>query len=107
MLKEYVDVLPEHLTRRFISAEEDAVVVTGRIPDIDASELLPVIETLDAALDDGARGASRLRRSPSPASSAIAARNSAGMIGKLNQRADDRDRLRRGLHRHRLPLRRS
>ncbi len=46
-LKQYVDILPEHLTRRFISAEEDAVVVSGRIPDIDASQLLPVIDQLD------------------------------------------------------------
>ena len=36
--------------------------------------------------------------------SAIAARNSADMIGKLNRGADGRDRLRRGLHRPRLPL---
>src|SRR6185312_5649111 len=41
-LKQYVDILPEHLTRRFISAEQDAVVVSGRIPDVDASQLLPV-----------------------------------------------------------------
>ena len=33
-LKQYVSVIPEHLVRRFISAEQDAVVVqTGR-PDI-------------------------------------------------------------------------
>ena len=51
-LKQYVDILPEHLTRRFISAEKDAVVVSGRIPDIDASQLLPVVQKLDKALDD-------------------------------------------------------
>ena len=28
-LKQYVDILPEHLTRRFISADKDAVVVSG------------------------------------------------------------------------------
>ena len=49
-LKQYVEILPVHLTRRFISAEQDAVVVSGRIPDIDASQLLPVIEKLDQAL---------------------------------------------------------
>ena len=46
-LKQYIDLLPAHLTRRFVSAEQDAVVVTGRIPDIDASQLLPVVEQLD------------------------------------------------------------
>ena len=83
-LKEYVDILPEHLTRRFISAKEDSVVVSGRIPDIDASQLLPVINSLDKSLD-------RVRQAHPGYSiavtglSAIAARNSADMIGKLNR----------------------
>src|SRR6202047_2196676 len=51
-LKEYVNLIPEHLVRRFISAEQDAVVVSGRVPDRDSSEILPVVEKLDAALDD-------------------------------------------------------
>jgi len=34
-LKQYVDMLPEYLTRRFISAEQDAVLVSGRVPDVD------------------------------------------------------------------------
>jgi uncharacterized protein len=83
-LKEYVDLLPEHLTRRFISAGQDAVVVTGRIPDVDASKLLPVVEELDKKLD-----AVRVKhpgyRISVTGLSAIAARNSADMIGKLNR----------------------
>jgi predicted RND superfamily exporter protein len=83
VLKQYVEVLPEHLTRRFISLKEDAVVVTGRIPDIDASQLLPVIEKLDSAL--GAVRAKYPNYSVSVTGlSAIAARNSASMIGALN-----------------------
>jgi uncharacterized protein len=82
-LKQYVDILPEHLTRRFVSAEHDAVVVAGRIPDIDASQLLPVVNELDKAL-----GAVRVKHPGYKISvtglSAIAARNSASMIGKLN-----------------------
>src|ERR1700694_4203966 len=35
-LKEYVGVIPEHLVRRFISADQDAVVVSGRVPDLDS-----------------------------------------------------------------------
>ncbi|HET8974600.1 MAG TPA: MMPL family transporter, partial [Pseudolabrys sp.] len=38
-LKQYVDLLPPYLTRRFISAEQDAVIVSGRVPDSDASQL--------------------------------------------------------------------
>jgi predicted RND superfamily exporter protein len=83
-LKEYVDILPEHLTRRFISAEQDAVVVTGRIPDVDVSQLLPVIEQLDKTLD-GTRKAHPGYTISVTGLSAIAARNSASMIGKLNR----------------------
>ena len=39
-LKEYVDLLPTYLTRRFISAEQNAEIVSGRVPDSDASRLL-------------------------------------------------------------------
>ncbi|HEX2512971.1 MAG TPA: MMPL family transporter, partial [Xanthobacteraceae bacterium] len=84
VLKQYVEVLPEHLTRRFISVEQDAVVVTGRIPDKDASELLPVIETLDRALSD-VRAAHPGFTISVTGLSAIAARNSANMISQLNQ----------------------
>jgi predicted RND superfamily exporter protein len=84
VLKEYVDILPEHLTRRFISVKEDAVVVTGRIPDKDASELLPVIKTLDKALDEVRARYPGYAMSVTGLS-AIAARNSANMIGQLNQ----------------------
>ena len=83
-LKEYVSVIPEHLVRRFISADEDAVVVSGRVPDLDSSQLLPVVEKLDAALN--------VVRQKHPGYeiavtglSAIAARNSANMIEKLNR----------------------
>ena len=49
-LKQYVDILPQYLTRRFIAAEQDAVLVSGRVPDVDASRLLPIIQSLDKAL---------------------------------------------------------
>ena len=83
-LKQYVDLIPEHLVRRFIAAEKDAVVVSGRVPDLDSSEILPVVEKLDQALD--------VVREQHPGFeiavtglSAIAARNSANMIQKLNR----------------------
>jgi predicted RND superfamily exporter protein len=83
-LKEYVGVIPEHLVRRFISADQDAVVVSGRVPDKDSSQILPVVDKLDAALN--------VTRKKHPGYeiavtglSAIAARNSASMIEKLNR----------------------
>jgi predicted RND superfamily exporter protein len=83
-LKQYVDILPEYLTRRFISAEQDAVLVSGRVPDVDASQLLPVIESLDKALDQ-VRAKHPGYKIAVTGLSAIAARNSALMIKKLNR----------------------
>jgi predicted RND superfamily exporter protein len=83
-LKEYVNLLPEHLVRRFISADQKAVVVSGRVPDLDSSKILPVVDKLDEALN--------VVRQKHPGYeiavtglSAIAARNSASMIEKLNR----------------------
>lgn len=82
-VKKYVNILPEHLTRRFIAKEENAVLVTGRLPDIDASEILPVVERLDRALDD-LRKANPQFLIAVTGLPAIAARNSARLIGELN-----------------------
>src|SRR5437899_4445944 len=83
-LKEYVNVIPEHLVRRFISADQDAVVVSGRVPDLDSSQILPVVEKLDAALDDVRKKHPGYEIAVTGLS-AIAARNSANMIQKLNR----------------------
>jgi uncharacterized protein len=83
-LKQYVDVLPAFLTRRFVSEQQDAVLVSGRIPDVDANELLPVVESLDKALND-VRAKHPGYDIAVTGLSAVAARNSANMIGKLNR----------------------
>jgi hypothetical protein len=83
-LKEYVSVIPEHLVRRFISADQDAVVVSGRVPDLDSSDILPVVEKLDHSLDT-VRKAHPGYEVAVTGLSAIAARNSANMIQKLNR----------------------
>jgi uncharacterized protein len=82
-LKTYVDVLPAYLMRRFLDENQDAVVVSGRIPDKDASQLLPVVESLDKSLA-AVRAKHPGYRVSVTGLSAIAARNSAGMINKLN-----------------------
>ena len=83
-VQKFVKLLPEHLVRRFIAKEQNAVLVTGRLPDVDSSKILPVVERIDRALDD--------LRKQHPAYTisvtglpAIAARNSARMIGQLNE----------------------
>ncbi len=83
-LKEYVGVIPEHLVRRFISADQDAVVVSGRVPDLDSSQILPVVDKLDHALDTVRKQHPGYEIAVTGLS-AIAARNSANMIEKLNR----------------------
>lgn len=82
-VQRYVKVLPEHLTRRFISADEKAVLVTGRLPDVDASQILPVVELIDKALGP-VRQAHPGYEVVVTGLPAIAARNSARLIGELN-----------------------
>ncbi|SEM53275.1 MMPL family transporter [Bradyrhizobium sp. OK095] len=83
-LKEYVSVIPEHLVRRFIDAEQDAVVVAGRVPDKDSSQLLPIVDKLDSELD-AVRKKHPGYEVAVTGLAAIAARNSSGMIEKLNR----------------------
>jgi predicted RND superfamily exporter protein len=83
-LQEYVNLIPEHLVRRFIDAEQDAVVVAGRVPDLDSSQLLPVVDKLDHELDT-VRKAHPGYEVAVTGLAAIAARNSASMIEKLNR----------------------
>ena len=82
-VKKYVGLLPTHLVQRFIAKDEKSVLVTGRLPDIDASQILPVVDRLDAALQ-GIR-----QRHPGYEISvtglpALAARNSARLITQLD-----------------------
>ncbi len=83
VLKEYVDALPSFLVRRFISKDHDAVVVSGRIPDADANQLLPMINSLDKQLE-----AVRISHPGYTIAvtglAVIAARSSTAMIGKLS-----------------------
>lgn len=81
-VKKYVKILPESLQRRFIAKEENAVLVTGRLPDVDSSEILPLVEKLDTALEPLRKANPEFEISVTGLP-AIAARNSAAMIGQL------------------------
>jgi predicted RND superfamily exporter protein len=83
-LQEYVNAIPKYLVQRFISADQRAVVVSGRVPDLDSSQILPVVEKLDDALD-AVRTEHPGYEIAVTGLSAIAARNSASMIEKLNR----------------------
>jgi uncharacterized protein len=83
-LKTYVDELPKYLVQRFIDDKQDAVIVSGRVPDKDASGLVPIVAQLNAKLD--------VIRAKHPGYviaptglSVIAAHSSADMINKLSR----------------------
>jgi len=81
-VQKFVGILPEHLVRRFIAKEENAVLVTGRLPDVDSSRILPVVEKIDRSLDPIRKAYPNFRISVTGLP-AIAARNSARMIDQL------------------------
>jgi predicted RND superfamily exporter protein len=83
-VKKYVNILPEHLVRRFIAKEQNAVLVTGRLPDIDASKILPVVKEVDHALDP-IRKAFPAYEISVTGLPALAARNSHDMIQQLDE----------------------
>lgn len=83
-LKQYVELLPPYLTRRFISAEQDAVIVSGRVPDSDASQLLPIVDRIDQQLN-AVRAKYPAYKIGVTGLSVISARNSALMIDKLSR----------------------
>ena len=50
VLKKYMGLLPRHLVRRFLTEDEKSIVITGRVKDINANELLPVMDSLENKL---------------------------------------------------------
>ena len=82
-VQRYVGILPEHLVQRFIAKDQKAVLVTGRLPDVDASQILPVVERIDKALEP-VRAKHPGYEIAVTGLPAIAARNSARLIGELN-----------------------
>jgi hypothetical protein len=82
-LQKYVGYLPKHLVDRFIAADRKSVLVTGRLPDVDASRILPVVDRIDKALEP-VRRANPGYDIAVTGLPAIAARNSAKLISELN-----------------------
>ncbi len=82
-IQSYVEILPRHLVRRFVAENSQAVLVTGRLPDIDASRILPIVDVIDKALEP-VRASNPGYAISVTGLPAIAARNSAKLIGELN-----------------------
>lgn len=80
----YLDKMPEHLAARFVNRTERAALATGRIPNLDAGDSVPVVRELDRKLDS-------LRQTYKDISftvtglAAVSALQSASMIEQLNR----------------------
>ncbi len=83
-LKEYNDALPKYLVRRFVNEKQDAVIVSGRVPDKDASGLVPIVAQLNAKLDAVRAKHPGYIIEPTGLS-VIAVHSSAAMINKLSR----------------------
>jgi hypothetical protein len=83
-VQKFVGYLPEHLVRRFIAEDQKSVLVTGRLPDVDSSHILPVVEKIDRSLDP-IRAANPGYEISVTGLPAVAARNSARMIDQLKE----------------------
>ena len=105
-LKQYVDMLPEHLTRRFISAEQDAVVVSG---PHSGHRREPASAGGRAARQGARTGARQASRLPDFGHRSVGDRRAQQRQHDRQAQpgADDRDRLRRRLHRARRSARSS
>jgi uncharacterized protein len=83
-LKQYVDLLPQYLVRRFVSEDQKSVIVSGFVPDKDSARLLPIVNQLDETFKE-IRARHPGYTVATTGLAVIAARNSAAMIGKLNR----------------------
>src|SRR5690606_32621409 len=84
-VQKYVRILPEHQVRRFVAQEQDAVLVTVRLLDIDPSHILPVVQKIDRSLDPVRQAHPEFRISVTGLP-AVAARNSKRMIDQLKEK---------------------
>ncbi len=81
---EYLDKMPVHLLHRFVNEPKNSAIITGRVPDIDAKETLPILDGIEAEL---------LKKLPEDHGmkirvtglSSVSAVQSSTMINQLNQ----------------------
>jgi len=81
---DYLDKMPEHLLNRFVNEPKNSAIITGRVPDIDAKDTLPILDGIEAEL---------LKKLPEghgmnirvTGLSSVSAVQSSTMINQLNQ----------------------
>ena len=83
-LADYIGRLPEHLSGRFLNRDARAALVTGRLPNLDAEDSVPVLRDLDRILA-GLRGAYPDFEFTVTGLTAVSALQSSNMISQLNR----------------------
>lgn len=82
-LADYLKQLPKHLVQRFIAKDAPSALVTGRLPNLDAGDTVPVLKDLDASLS-GLRAKYPEMSFTVTGLSAVSALRSSEMIRQLN-----------------------
>jgi hypothetical protein len=81
---EYLDKMPEHLLARFVNEENNAAIITGRVPDIDAKDTLPIINGIESEINKNLPEGHSLTIKVTGLSS-VSAIQSSTMINQLNR----------------------
>ncbi len=82
-LPKYLRRLPKHVVRRFVNEEAQSALVTGRLPNLDANDAVPLLKNLDKQLND-IRSQHPNMEFTVTGLSALAALQSSNMIHQLN-----------------------
>lgn len=83
-LADYVGRLPEHLSGRFLNKDARAALLTGRLPNLDAGDSVPVLRDLDRILA-GLRASYPDFEFTVTGLTAVSALQSSNMIKQLNR----------------------
>jgi len=84
VLYKYLKKLPEHVVRRFVNEDAQAALVTGRLPNLDANDSVPLLQSLDVQLGE-IRAQHPDMKFTVTGLSALAALQSSSMIGQLSR----------------------
>jgi len=81
---DYLDKMPEHLLNRFVNEDRNAAIITGRVPDIDAKDTLPILAGIEDALNTKLPEGHKMNIRVTGLSS-VSAVQSSTMINQLNR----------------------
>lgn len=81
---EYLDKMPVHLLNRFVNEKKNSAIITGRVPDIDAKDTLPILEGIKAEINKNLPEGHGLTVRVTGLSS-VSAIQSSTMINQLNR----------------------